>query len=113
MSNRIPLAHNHWPLALGNEAERPVPGWFDELFGDASPFLAFPQLPPHWSPAGPRRSPQAENSRCRIARVLEVHLSTGPAWDLIRSAQACTFQVTTVADVIETATWITLRSRRA
>jgi hypothetical protein len=106
MTTRIPRAHNHWHLALARYSSDHEPGGLPDLPRSTDLWIATPPFPPDWSTAGLRHFAQAEDPRSRIARRLAVEVGTSSAWDLIREAQADSFQVVAVENVIETSVWL-------
>ncbi|MFE9882596.1 hypothetical protein [Streptomyces sp. NPDC005784] len=112
MTTRIPRAHNHWPLALsGHYTSDPEPARLPDHIQTTPLLWASPPCPPTLSTAGQRPSPQAEDPRSRIARLLAVELSTSSTWDLIREAETRNFEVITVENVIDTAVWFSCQTR--
>ncbi|MDX2514585.1 hypothetical protein [Streptomyces stelliscabiei] len=107
MADRIPPAHNHWPLALARYSSDPEPLELPDHHRPMPLLWASPPCPPTRSTSGLRNSARAEDPRSRIARRLAVELGTSSTWDLIREAQTSRLQVVTVENVIETAVWLT------
>ena len=112
MTTRIPLAHNHWPLALAAYyTSDPEPARLPDHIQTMPLLWASPPWATTWSSAGRRHSPQAEDPRARIARLLAAELGASSTWDLIREAETPSFEVVTVETVIETAVWLTSQTR--
>ncbi|MEU9168583.1 hypothetical protein AB0D34_12430 [Streptomyces sp. NPDC048420] len=111
MTTRIPRAHNHWHLALTGHTSTTEPARLPDHIERMPLLWASPPWLASWSTAGLRLSSQAEDPRTRVARLVAAELGAASTWDLIREAQARTFEVVTVENVIETAVWLTSQNR--
>ncbi|HEY8983366.1 MAG TPA: hypothetical protein VIU15_27780 [Streptomyces sp.] len=112
MTANVPFAHNHWALALATRDGAPEDPFAKRSEAPLLPLLlASPPMPLLWSPAGPRHSPETGDPRSRVALLLAAELGSTPVRGWANDRPTRTFQA--VEEVIETAVWLTSRSRGA